>query len=346
MAGFSGVAVPAAAAETEPLIRSSLMRAQAKSAPSMIMAGSLGDSVADLLLEPQVQASRAGGVPEPSPPPLEPAEQWLVFERLVLARRWLGRRRGGLEVASGHSIPRRLTDAARQLECMAAPDGAADPRECRGVHDHRFDADASTDVPSSALPIRVQLQAASSEARPTFRTNPGRVAEVYREMDVDNPFSAPLLAGPVDVFLDGALLRTSQISGVGRGGVMRFGLGVEERLRVARNVRAQESEKGLLGGTTQVRHTVSIEVSSALGVPAKVVVLDRIPITDDKEIEVKLVDSHPRAESYDQSDRHDPVRGGLRWEVEVGPGQEDAVRFTYDVVLPSKREVRGGNRRD
>ena len=122
--------------------------------------------------------------------------------------------------------------------------------------------------------------------------------------------------------------------------------GLEERVRVARNVRADEAAKGVLGGTTAIEHRVEIEASSALGHVAELEVLDRVPVTDEKDVEVSLLSSKPEAAKYDQAERGQPVRGGLRWTLGLAPGGKATVSFTYKIELPSKCELQGGNRRD
>ena len=147
---------------------------------------------------------------------------------------------------------------------------------------------------------RIALQSKDAIPRHGFRAVPREAPDVYREMELTNPFQAPLLAGPVDVHANGSLLATAHIDCVDRGGKVRIGLGVEDRIRVARNVRVEEETIGLLGGTIAVRHHVQVELRSSLGFPATVEVVDRIPDTDDKQVELKLLGSKPPAERYTQ----------------------------------------------
>jgi hypothetical protein len=123
-------------------------------------------------------------------------------------------------------------------------------------------------------------------------------------------------------------------------------MGVEDRLRVARNARADEDTAGLLGGSTVVDTTVTIDLASSLGRDAEVEVLDRIPVTDEKGLEVELVSTRPDAKRYDQADRGSPVRGGLRWSVTVPAGGKTRLELRYRVSFPSKNELQGGNRRE
>jgi len=171
-------------------------------------------------------------------------------------------------------------------------------------------------------------------------------ADVYREAVQRNPFSSALLPGPVDVFVDGSLLTTSTIDFVGAGGTVRLGLGVEERVRIARNVRVEEESAGFLGGKTAVLHAVEIDVSSSLGHPVSVVVYDRVPVTEDKDVEIELTSARPRPDHYDQADRAAPIRGGIAFSLELAANQKDRIEFRYRIVFPAKNELTGGNRRE
>jgi uncharacterized protein (TIGR02231 family) len=257
-----------------------------------------------------------------------------------------GPRRGRL--SREDAAPARIAaESARgAIEALSAPPYARDPLASRGRYDHRYDARGLVDVPSSTRTHRVAVALGEASAKPRFRTVPREAPEVYREAEITNPFDAPLLAGPVEVFVDGTLLTTTQLTHVDRGGTLYLGLGVEDRVRVARNARVNEGSAGLLGGSTAIDHVVTVDITSALGHPVVLDVIDRVPVTDDKDVEVTVLHARPAYQVYDQVERGEPVRGGVRWTVEVPAGGRAQVEFGYRVVLPSKSEVVGGNRRE
>jgi len=272
---------------------------------------------------------------------IEPADAWLDFDALGLADPGDRARRGRL-------VRRPDGGGARgaSVEALEAPPLARDPLATRGRFDHRYDAEGTADVPSSGRPHRVAVGAAETHAAPRFVAVPREAAEVYREVEIKNPFDAPLLAGPVDVFLDGALMTTSELAFVDRSGTLHVGLGIEERLRVARNARVEETHAGLLGGSLVIEHAITIDLASTLGREVTVEVLERIPVTDDKDIEIKLTHARPEAERYKQADRGAPIRKGYRFTVEVPAGDKAKVELGYRVTLPAKNEIVGGNRRE
>lgn len=296
------------------------------------------ESLAAMLLEET-------GTIEPEPQQIEPADAWLDFDMLRLDSDARGPRRGRLTRERGPSTER-IAAVARLIEHLEAPPGTTDPRASRGLFDVVYSAAGSADIPSSGRPHRVSVATAESGASPRFVTVPREAPEVYRRADVSNPFGVPLLTGPVEVFIDGALVALTRLSYTDRGGSISIGLGVEERVKVARNTRVEEGTAGLLGGSTTLEHSVTTDLSSSLGRAIKVEILDRLPVSDDKDVEIKLLSSQPQPSPYSQAEHGQPIRKGLKWEVEVPAGGKASAAWRYRVLLPSKMEIVGGNRRE
>lgn len=274
---------------------------------------------------------------------IEPADSWLDFDSLSMAA-VEDPRRGHLSAAGPGPTAARAREAQSRIETMT-PERVRDPLGTRGQFDHRYDAAGGAEVPSDGLTHRVTLAVADAVPALRWRTVPREAAEVYKEATLENPFPAPLLAGPVDVYVEGTLLASTAIDRVDRGGRLRVGMGVEERIRVARNARVDETAGGLMRGSA-VETTITLDFSSALGMPARVEVIDRIPVTDDKGLEIAFEAQGPRPETYTQSERGVPLRRGLLWTVEVPAGGKAQLTYRYVMTFPSKNELVGGSRRE
>ena len=276
-------------------------------------------------------------------PEVVPSAAWTDHDGLVLA--------SADEPRRGRLVPRADAAGADAVEeACREIDGAADgryrdPAESRGMFDYRYEAAGRADVPSDGRVHRVAVGVADCAVRVAWRAVPSESAEVYREAHVVNPFDTGLLGGPVDVYLDGSLLTTTSVERIDRGGELLCGMGADDRLKVARNVRVSEEASGLLRGSTAVTHAVDIELSSTIGEPVEVTILERVPVTDDRALEVELVRARPEPAVYDQADRGAPVRGGHRFDVRVAPAAKTSVELVYRLVFAQKLDVVGGNRR-
>lgn len=292
--------------------------------------------------------TRTGSVlPEPTPEPApawDDPDEWLDYDTLEMQGAG-GPHRGRLR-PSAIRVPG--VDAALQALLERQPPGnPADPLRARGSFDHRFVAAAPADVPSGLGDHRVRLLELRTAVTQRLRCVPVVEERVYREAELVNPCDAPLLAGPVEVFFDDAFLTRTRIDAVPRGGVVRFGLGEEERVRVVRRVTSEESAQGFLSGTTLVDHTVAFEVASQLGAPIELELLARVPLPDeDQAIEVLAEASTPTCEPYPPDGETPGAKGGRRFRLALEPGGNATCELRYRLSFSAKLEVEGGNVRD
>ena len=120
----------------------------------------------------------------------------------------------------------------------------------------------------------------------------------------------------------------------GRGRI-KLGLGVEQAIKVARNVRFEEDKAGLLGGTLELEHHVEVTLANHLDKAASIEVRDRIPVPmdkDDDDISVVEGNVEPPWEEWEPDER--PLRGGRRWMVEVPAGAERVLRAAWTAKIP------------
>ncbi len=293
-----------------------------------------------------LEAEQCAPPEPPEPQEIEPADAWLDFDGLRLGQGLDLVHRGRLYRQPDPAVASRQRNAASQIDGLAPAPMVRDPLLTRGSFDHQYDAQGHAEVPSDGRTHRITLASAPASTTTLYRTVPLVAPEVYREVLLTNPFDAPILDGPVDVYVEGSLLTTSEVGHIDRGGTLRIGLGVEDRLRVARNVQVEEETTGLLGGTSSILHSIRIDLRSSLGKPITVEVLDRVPDTDDKNVEVKLVKASHQGARYTQAERGAPIRGGWSWPIALPAGGSEALTYSYRINLPSKNEIVGGNRRD
>ncbi len=289
-----------------------------------------------------------------SEPLVDTGDEWLEFHLLVVAASIKPHERGRLVRSDASLATADATERERNIAAIPSPPHARDPHDTIAVFDYRLDASQPLDVPSDAKIHRLALDMVHGAATTAFRVVPREAPEVFRESSFRSSFRGPLLPGPVEVVVDGSLLTTSSLEQAhDAGSVVTLGLGVEERVRAARNVHVYESTAGILGGSTQVDHAITIDVRSALEHAITLDVIDRAPVSDDKDVTVRLlpeetrvVSARPERTAYDQSSRGAPIRGGIRWSLPIAAGGEARIEWAYRVSLPAKSEIVGGNRRE
>jgi hypothetical protein len=216
----------------------------------------------------------------------------------------------------------------------------------QGGFDFALRADHPADVRADGVFCSVPLTAGEGPAEPRYLCVPRESQDVFRRVELDSPLDAPLLAGPVDIYVGGGYLLTATLAHTPAKGRVKLGLGVEQALKVARNVHFDEEKAGLIGGSIDLEHTIEVKLTNHLADPARVEVRERIPVpaTDDEDAAVSIGAVTPEWEEWEPDER--PLKGGRRWRVKVPAGGERTLEARYSVRIPKGHELVGGNRRE
>lgn len=331
------------------------MRPQAKStAASTLVSGLLDATTALGVVRKRSAPGRGGSAAAPRVVRVE-NEQLREYARLRM-------RAAG---AAGRGTLQRIEDVERLAEMAASPgvkdalwqadrlashpvDLPAGHRRAASVggFDYAYRADHPVDIPSDAAFHGVPVAARPAPAAPLYICVPRETADVFRTVELHSPLEGPVLAGPVDVYVGPAYLLTTGLEDAPSGGLLRVGLGVEQAIKVARNTRFTEESAGLLGGKRELEHQIEVELANQLPRSAVIEVRERVPVPadEDGDVTVSIGRVEPRWERWEPDER--PLEGGHRWVVELESGAQRTLTSTYQVVIGSKHELVGGNRRD
>ncbi|MEV4561151.1 DUF4139 domain-containing protein [Kitasatospora sp. NPDC049285] len=280
--------------------------------------------------------------PEPSAPagPRPSADQ-LDYAQLTLA--------GPDEddVRRGRLFPQpapQAADALRRAEAVGRlplPGHAVRPRESAGSFDHRYDAAAPADIPSDGVWHTVTVAELPVGVETGYVCVPSVEEAVYATLRLANGTGQALLAGPVEVSVDGDFLLTAALPTLAPGGSRQVGLGRADGVRVARHSEVRESTSGVLNSTTVLDHRVRIELVNRLPHPALVEVRERVPVSGEGEVRIE---ERPGWSPPDEPSAAVPPSARIR-RVEVPAGGSAELEGGYVIRIPAGRAVVGGNRR-
>ncbi len=212
--------------------------------------------------------------------------------------------------------------------------------------DHAWTVDHRVDVPSDTGVHAIALERASTAAEPRFVVVPRQSREVFRVVELRNELSSPLLPGPAEVFVDGAYLLTTTLKAVQPGETAPLGLGVEQAIEVARNATFEERSEGLLVSHVHLLHELKVELRNHLDRPVRIEVRERVPVATEvvEDLVVEDLGASPDWEEWPTEDGG--PEGGRRWVVELTARSERSLSARYEVRIPDKHELHGGNRRE
>lgn len=238
-----------------------------------------------------------------------------------------------------------VEEAALRLERRRAP-GSHRWAEGHDGFDHAYEAKARVDLDSDGVFVGIPLQRPPVETSPKYVAVPRETQDVFRVVAVRNPIDAPLLPGPVDVYVDGRFVLASTLELTPRRGRAELGLGVEQAIKIARNVSFDDESSGLLKRHRELQHRVRIEIDNHLETPATVEVRERLPTVPDGQDDIAVSEGRiePAWDEFDPKDQD--LEGGRAWKVEVAAKGRRELNATWSIRIPQSHELVGGNRRE
>jgi len=163
---------------------------------------------------------------------------------------------------------------------------------------------------------------------------PAVAAEAYLRAKVTNGSSLLLLPGPARVFRDGQFTGETSLETIAAGEEFELQLGVDEQIRVERELRRRNTSKAVIGGTRTIDVAYEITVENHRASKTRVSVHDHIPVSTDGEIRVRLREASPDPAEQDDL-------GELTWELRLDAGQTATIRYRFTVEHPAQVTVTG-----
>ena len=139
------------------------------------------------------------------------------------------------------------------------------------------------------------------------------------------------LAGEANIYFEGNYAGKSIIDPQATADSLNLSLGIDTNIIVIREKLENFKSKSFLGGTRIVDKGYKIEVKNNKKTPINLILEDRIPISENKEIKVEDIKTGA-AEYNDKT-------GILQWKLQLQPNATDKKEFTYTVKYPKYKKV-------
>ncbi|MBI5543099.1 MAG: mucoidy inhibitor MuiA family protein [Deltaproteobacteria bacterium] len=180
---------------------------------------------------------------------------------------------------------------------------------------------------------RVALHSAKLPAAARLAIFPALRKSAYLVADVTNSSERPLLSGSANLFVGADLQGQARIPTTAAGEKLTLPLGVDEGVQIERNVNVVTRETGLISKDDVTRYEVVIELLNPRAAPVEARVVDQVPLSGEKTVEVKLDRMEPWA-------IHDQDEGSLEWRLTLKPGAKQVIKFAYTVTRPRGAKLR------
>ncbi|MFO0599109.1 MAG: mucoidy inhibitor MuiA family protein [Myxococcaceae bacterium] len=205
--------------------------------------------------------------------------------------------------------------------------GPDSPVTLAAGYDLSFTSLQKETVPSNGGTRRVALWSAQWPVTVERKLYPALTTDAFLVAELKNPSQQVLPGGPAQLYVGADPAGTARLKLVSPGEPFTLPLGIDRALKPVRNVQLVEATQGLISKDEIGTYSVTIELANPYPAPIAVRVLDQFPVSDQKDVEAKLIDSKPTASQ-------DAKKGSLEWRLTIPPNQKQVFSFTYTLKRP------------
>jgi uncharacterized protein (TIGR02231 family) len=226
------------------------------------------------------------------------------------------------------------------LVAMAVPAPQAAPvEEVYATVDNRgaavtYKVPGTVVIPADGAPHKVVVTRIGLSPDLDYVSAPRLVQAVYRRAKLGNDSRYTLLPGKANIYVDEEYIGGSELELTAPGGAIELYLGIDDRIKVERELKRREVDKRLLGGKRRIQYGYQIEIENALPDEARLMIQDQIPVSGHEEIKVKLESAAPRPDRQTELNL-------LEWDLTLAPNTKQTLRFDFSVEYPQGIEVGG-----
>lgn len=193
-----------------------------------------------------------------------------------------------------------------------------------------FNVTSAYTIPSDNNPHQVDLTTSNLEANYAYGTVPKLDKTAYVTAKVSGNDLVNQISGEANVYFDGTFTGKTFINGTSNDSLL-LSLGKDKRIQVQRNLLKDFSSKTFSGGSKKELNTWEISIRNTRKEAITIVIEDQIPVSTDKEIEVKLLNNGGA--------EYDETTGKLKWTVTLESEKSQIVKFSFEVKYPKEKII-------
>jgi uncharacterized protein (TIGR02231 family) len=262
-------------------------------------------------------------------PELEP---WYIGRAQPVPRPLIGKSMALTRAAAqrGAAVPMAADAADAGLEEAAML--AAEPGESGAGLTYQVQRPLA--VPADGGPHKTMVAQFALDAALDHLAIPVLAAEAYVRATVTNTSPLLLLPGPARVFHGTQFTGETFLETVAAGAEFELQLGVDDQIKVERELRRRSTSKAVIGGTRTIDVAYEITVENHRPDKARVSVHDHIPVSTDGDVKVRLRETSPNPAEHNDL-------GELTWVLSLDSGQTGTIRHRFTVEHPAQVTIAG-----
>ena len=189
-------------------------------------------------------------------------------------------------------------------------------------------------IPTDGEPHKVTVARFMLPLDLDYVTAPKIVQAVHRRARVINDSPFTLLPGPANIFAGDEFIGTTAMELTASQGEIELYLGVDDRIRVERELKRRNVDKVLIRGKRRLSYAYEIKLQNLIGREIQLTVQDQIPVARHEDIKVKMENAEPKPSLQSELNI-------FTWELTLAPEEKTSLRFDFVVEHPGEMSVAG-----
>lgn len=196
-----------------------------------------------------------------------------------------------------------------------------------------FNISLPQSIPSDGKNYLVALDQQKLDAKYIYHTVPKLDKGAFLLAKIGNWGSLNLLPGNANIFFEGAYVGETYINPSVAKDTLLLSMGRDEKINISRKAIKDFTGTRFLGSNKTQTFKYEIEVKNNKNSAIEIEILDQIPISKNKDIQVKLEESN--GATYTESN------GKLLWHINLTTGETKKLTFTFSVKSPKDQNISG-----
>jgi uncharacterized protein (TIGR02231 family) len=201
----------------------------------------------------------------------------------------------------------------------------------------QLEVPGSSRVPGDGSSVRLRVARTRLKATYSWRAIPKLQPSVFRVARAVNTAPFPLLPGTVEVFRAAGFIGRQELELVPQGAPFQLSFGIEESLRVERQVVDEiQRDTGFLGSHRRFRYAYRFVVENHRDKPETLELSEHVPLSELDDVKVEVEEK-----ATTQGFVLEAADGIATWKLPLKPGEKRSVDLAFHVDVPDSYDMGG-----
>ncbi|MBE9092971.1 mucoidy inhibitor MuiA family protein [Tychonema sp. LEGE 07203] len=187
-----------------------------------------------------------------------------------------------------------------------------------------FQVGGNTNIPSDGTPHKVTVFSENYPFKPEYIAVPRLVSFAYLQVIVTNPITGvTLLPGKANIFRDNTFVGILQLDNISPGEEFKLNLGIDEGLKIDRELVERQVEKKLIGNQRRTSYAYRLIVTNLQQVQVDLTLREQLPVSRNEQIKVRSTVTNPKIVAGEM--------GMLEWIMSLPPQAKQELYYQFVV---------------